>query len=287
MTQQRLALGTVQFGLAYGLAGRGEAVPASEVRTILRRARTLGITTLDTAAAYGDIEERLGELGGGEFEIVSKIERLPDDVALEAVDDWVRTQAERSLSRLGDSLVALMAHRDEDLTDSRGAAMWSALRRWGADRGVAVGASCYDPSRLALLSGLDGFRVAQVPGNAFDQRVACLRADTSTIKVHLRSAFLQGLLLMSPQVAERALPQAAAALAAWRAWCTSRCTSPMVAALSVVKSFAVVNTCVVGVDSLVQLEEIAAAWSEAVPVAAPELACADPAVVDPRAWRTS
>ena len=285
MTRQRLALGTVQFGMAYGLAGRDEAVPASEVRAILRRACALGITTLDTAAAYGDIEERLGDLGQGEFEFVSKIARLPEDLAVEAVDDWVRTQAERSVSRLGDRLVALMAHRDEDLTEARGAAMWSALHRWGNDTGVAVGASCYEPSRLTALADLDGFRVAQVPGNAFDQRVADIPVDASKIDVHLRSAFLQGLLLMSPSAAEHALPQAAAPLARWRDWCAARGTTPMIAALSLVKSFAVVNTCVIGVDSLAQLEEIAAAWSEAAPVSAPELACTDPAIVDPRAWR--
>ena len=46
----QLALGTVQFGLAYGIAGRGEAVPEAEVRAILEDAAAQGVTTLDTAA---------------------------------------------------------------------------------------------------------------------------------------------------------------------------------------------------------------------------------------------
>lgn len=287
MKQQRLALGTVQFGLPYGLAGRGEAVPATEVRAILRRARSLGITTLDTAAAYGDIEGRLADLGDGEFEVISKIARLPADIEVEAVADWVWAQAEQSRSRLGDRLVTLMAHRDEDLTDAKGATMWSALLSWGQSHGVAVGASCYDPSRLAALAGIEGFRVAQVPGNALDQRVARVPISASEIKVHLRSVFLQGLLLMAPEAAQRAVPQATPALGRWRAWCASQGVTPMVAALSLAKSFSVVDTCVVGVDSLAQLEEIAAAWAQAAPVASPDLECSDPAVIDPRAWRTN
>lgn len=284
MNRPRLALGTVQFGLAYGVAGRGVAVPRDEVRAILRRASSLGIATLDTAAAYGDIEARLADLSDGEFNIVSKIECLPDDLEVEAVGDWVRMQADRSRSRLGDRLVALMAHRDEDLTEARGAAMWSALREWGAEHRVAVGASCYVPARLERLASLDGFQIAQVPGNALDQRVAHVPLGSCDVQVHLRSAFLQGLLLMTPGAAQHAVPRASAALERWRAWCSEHGTAPMVAALSIVKSFSLIDTCVVGVDSLSQLEEIAAAWERATPEAAPELQCSDPEVVDPRAW---
>ena len=55
----KLSLGTVQFGLAYGIAGRDTPVEPAIVRNILELAQSAGITTLDTAAAYGDIEERL------------------------------------------------------------------------------------------------------------------------------------------------------------------------------------------------------------------------------------
>ena len=41
----QLALGTVQFGIAYGIAGRGEAVPEAEVRAILEDAAARGVTS--------------------------------------------------------------------------------------------------------------------------------------------------------------------------------------------------------------------------------------------------
>jgi aryl-alcohol dehydrogenase-like predicted oxidoreductase len=285
MKAKQLALGTVQFGLPYGVAGRGEAVPEVEVRAILRRAQALGIRTLDTAAAYGDIEARLSDLGSEAFDVVSKLAALPQDIETAAVADWVWTQAERSRARLGGRLVALMVHRDEDLTGALGAATWSSLRDWGRRHGIAVGASCYDPARMSRLAELNGFAVVQAPGNALDQRAADAGAAVSNIEVHLRSVFLQGLLLMEPRAAKRAVPAATAALARWHAWCAAQALDARVAALSIVKSFEAVGTCVVGVDSLAQLEEIAAAWAEAAPLRAPELACGDAAVIDPRTWR--
>ena len=55
----QLALGTVQFGLAYGAVGSGSQVDGATATAILDAAWHQGVRTLDTAAAYGDIEERL------------------------------------------------------------------------------------------------------------------------------------------------------------------------------------------------------------------------------------
>ena len=57
-----LALGTVQFGLAYGVAGADRPLLPEISREILVEARKAGIRRLDTAPAYGDIEQRLNEL---------------------------------------------------------------------------------------------------------------------------------------------------------------------------------------------------------------------------------
>jgi len=282
-----LALGTVQFGLAYGVAGRQEAVPPAEAHAILARAHALGIRTLDTAAAYGDIEERLAGLCGDlDFDIVSKVPALP--AGLSAVDAarWAVEQADRSRSRLGPRLKWLMLHRADDLQGDTGQALWSALAEWGDRHGVAVGASCYEPAALAGLRALPGFAVTQLPGNALDQRVRRELEPDPKLAVHLRSAFLQGLLLMDPLEAARKLPAASAPLARWHAWCRETDTPPLRAALSVVRGFApAVQACVVGVDRQAHLEEIAQAWAACAPAAAPDLHCDLPEVVDPRLWK--
>lgn len=68
-----LALGTAQFGMRYGIAGRGTRVPAREVQQIFARAWELGIRMIDTAPVYGDIEARFDALTKDyPFAVVSK-----------------------------------------------------------------------------------------------------------------------------------------------------------------------------------------------------------------------
>ena len=56
----QLCLGTVQFGLPYGITNQTGQVPEKEVRSILALAASSGISLLDTAQAYGNAESVLG-----------------------------------------------------------------------------------------------------------------------------------------------------------------------------------------------------------------------------------
>ena len=60
MKKSRLAIGTVQFGLDYGIANAVGRVTSSEARAIIRQAELNGLDTLDTAIAYGGSEDTLG-----------------------------------------------------------------------------------------------------------------------------------------------------------------------------------------------------------------------------------
>ena len=287
MTMQ-LALGTVQFGLAYGIAGRSTPVAEPEVRTILEDAAARGVRLLDTAAAYGDIEERLAHLARGlPLRIVSKVQAIPDDLAPEQAAALAVASARRSQARLGDALSGLMLHRAQDATGARGAAVVHALGRWADAQGVVLGVSCYGPDEALALQRQRRLPLTQLPGNALDQRVANAStvAALQGVEVHLRSVFLQGLLLMPPAAALARLPAAATALQRWHAWCASQGLGPLSAALAVVKSFAAVSTVVVGVDSLAQWRAIADAWQASPAIAAPQLASSQADIIDPRQWK--
>ena len=102
-------------------------------------------------------------------------------------------------------------------------------------------------------------------------------------EITMRSVFLQGLLLMPSEAAATRVRVAAAALDRWHAWCADKRSDPLTAALSVGKGIDP-DYVVVGVDNTRQLDEIAAAWNAAEPLAAPTLAVTDAAVIDPRTW---
>lgn len=288
MTGMQLALGTVQFGLAYGIAGRGEAVPEKEARAILEDAVARGIRTLDTAAGYGNIETRLARLCAGlPVKFVSKFPAIPDELPAEQAAAFALESARRSRERLGAGLCGLMAHRAQDLLGDRGDAVWAALERWAGSEGITLGASCYSPEEAADLLRLRRIGMAQLPGNALDQRIA--RAvepgGLSGCEIHLRSVFLQGLLLMPPERAAERLPCASEALRRWHDWNARHGLKFIDAALGIAKSFAHVTTVVVGTDSLEQWRAIADAWDRAGPIAAPDLAIDQESVIDPRLWK--
>src|SRR6187549_2229139 len=92
-----LPLGTVQFGLRYGVANQAGQVPAAEAAAILGYAGQHGIDTLDTAIAYGDSETRLGDIGVQNFRVITKLPPIAADCVDPAA--WVRESVERSLAR--------------------------------------------------------------------------------------------------------------------------------------------------------------------------------------------
>jgi aryl-alcohol dehydrogenase-like predicted oxidoreductase len=288
--EPRLVLGTAQFGLAYGIAGRGESVPEYEARAILEDAVARGVDTLDTAAAYGDIETRLGRLVEGlPLRVISKIPAIPNDLGVADAVEFALAAARQSRQRLGPALSALMMHRGDDLLRDapRGQALSSALREWTTEHGLIFGASCYGPDEASSLAQQHGITLIQLPGNAFDQRVVPYADEPALqgVSLHMRSTFLQGLLLMPIAQGVARLPVAADQLRKWHAHCTAHHQTPLEAALSVAKSFDNVSALVLGVDRLAQWREIADAWDRVAPQTAPELACTLTDIIDPRQWK--
>jgi aryl-alcohol dehydrogenase-like predicted oxidoreductase len=281
-----LALGTVQFGRGYGVAGRGEAVPEDEVRAILEYADSVGIRILDTSPSYGDIEARLAALISDlPFWVVSKIDPLPPVVDSEGAVRVVNESVSRSLRRLGPRLSAILFHRAEDLLGRSGDVVWRAAESATGGR-LRLGVSCYDPQTLIELRKRFPIAVAQVPGNVFDQRVAAPEVveRLQGVEIHVRSVFLQGLLLMPVSEAARQVPASVAAITAWADWCSRLGVERISMALGVVRSFPGIRHWVVGVDRLAHLIKVTSAWAAAPPIDAPSLACESLDVIDPRRW---
>ncbi|UYZ60581.1 aldo/keto reductase [Hymenobacter latericus] len=191
---QRLALGTAQFGLAYGINNTLGRPTDEVVRDILTDAQAAGISLLDTAAAYGDSEARLGawlhQQPQQPFQLITKVGAAAPAVVEAAVRASVaRLQRPRvygvlfhdfeALRRQPDAWQGLLAAQAAGLTERIGVSLyhpWQA--EWLLERG-------YQPQLL------------QVPYNVLDQRFAPLLPQLATagVEVHGRSAFLQGLLL--------------------------------------------------------------------------------------------
>lgn len=278
-----LALGTVQFGLAYGLHERSQRVSDKVAKDILGLAAQSGIRRLDTAAAYGDIEPRLADLAGNlDFEIVSKIPALSSQVVNPAA--VVAASIQSSHNRLGQRLRGILFHNAADLQTADGEVIWKRARQLCDKLNVALGVSVYDLHDAGTGSKSEKFDMVQLPGNALDQRVVDATRSLGNAEVSLRSVFLQGLLLMPYEAAVSRVPAAADALHRWHNWCAQEAILPLVGALSIIKALPNVRYCVVGVDDVKQLEDILCAWDCAMAIRAPDLAVNILDVIDPRRW---
>lgn len=193
----KIGLGTAQIGLDYGVSNTAGAVSPAEAASIVRLAREAGIRTVDTAAAYGDAEAKLGELGLIGFEVVSKLHGVePDRIGAALAESLERLRIGR--------LYGLLLHRSADLQGATGSALWNALERLKADGRIEkIGISVYGPSELDSLP--QGVRpdLVQLPFSLVDRRMEksgwLERLKERGVEIHARSVFLQGLLLMDSQ----------------------------------------------------------------------------------------
>jgi len=286
----RLVLGTVQFGLAYGVSHRGGAVPLDEGRDILALARASGIRMLDTAAAYGESENVLGELGSGSFGIVTKTVPIRSgdlgDVDLAAIDAGFL----RSLMRLRrDRVAALLVHDARDLLGRGGESLWALLERHRAEGRVErIGVSVYDGEEIEAVVARFPVELIQLPLSVFDQRLVqdgtLDRLAARGIGVHARSLLLQGLLLMRADDAPETLRSAVPLLTRWKNMCADAHVTRLEAALA----FALaqpIEGLVIGVHSREHLAECLAAVKQPVSLPWASLACGDEDVIDPRRWK--
>lgn len=284
----KLALGTAQFGLAYGIANTEGQVTAEAAVKILARAREAGMDTIDTAIAYGQSEQRLGEAGIEGWQIVSKLPAIPDGCA--DVQAWVIANVDASLARLQvSSLRGLLLHRPGQLLEANGRQLYQALLQL-KDTGKVekIGISIYEPSELDDLCAQYAFDLVQAPFNVFDRRLAASgwlhRLHAEGVEIHVRSAFLQGLLLSSTGTSPVGFERWESLWSSWRAWTVDAGLNPLRAALGHVLSYPEIARVVVGVDSLAQLNEILAC-AESGQLRAPDtLATADPDLLNPARW---
>jgi aryl-alcohol dehydrogenase-like predicted oxidoreductase len=284
----KIALGTVQFGMPYGVANTDGQVTDEMAKQILNFAWKAGIDTLDTAIAYGDSEQCLGKVGIDGWKVVTKLPAIPE--ACTDVTNWVNGQIKDSLGRLGVSTVkGLMLHQPRQLLEYEGAELWSAMQTL-KDKGIVekIGFSIYDPKELDQLWTAFQPDIIQAPFNILDQRLKTSgwlkKMHEKGVEVHVRSVFLQGLLLMSSEQRPEKFNRWESLWNVWDEWLATHQVTPLEACLGFVTAEASINYVVVGVDNLPQLEQIIKSSTRELGLIPQELIITDQNLINPSNW---
>lgn len=283
----KLALGTAQFGLTYGIADPQPQMAYLEAKDTVDYAYSHKINVLDTAMGYGDSESRLGEIGVRDWKVISKLPEVP---AGEDVSGWIVSAVHSSLAKLKiESLYGLLLHRPAQLLGDKGLEINAALERL-KDEGLVkkIGISIYQPSELESVMSIIEADLVQSPLSLLDRRLITSgwldRLADKGVEVHARSVFLQGVLLMSPTQRPRKFDRWSGLWGRYHAWVRETGLSPLQACLAYVSSLPQVRQVVVGVNGLNHIQEILQAQTSEPPKWSPELETDDEELLNPLAW---
>lgn len=284
----RLALGTVQFGMNYGVANACGKVNSSEAGLVLDFAKSQGVDTLDTAIAYGDSENVLGEIGVNEWKVISKFPAANLDGT--NIRMWVANAITESLGRLGIPMLnGILLHDSSQLSGEHGEVLYDSLQNLKTQGLVEkIGVSIYNPNELEQIIDRYNIDIVQAPFNVFDQRLEetgwLTRLNDLNIEVHTRSVFLQGLLLMDKASRPPKFQRWQEQWRTWHQWLNDNNTSALHACLSFVLSYSGIKRVVVGVDGLKQLEEIIASALKPCHELPKNFSCNDIDLINPSHW---
>jgi aryl-alcohol dehydrogenase-like predicted oxidoreductase len=260
MTRNRIAIGTVQFGIPYGINNKNKKkVCSSEISKILNLAKSAGIDTIDTAMSYGNSENELGYYGVSQFKIITKLPAIPKDCP--DLSKWVEEQLMNSLLRLKLSKVyGLIIHNPEDLLGSLGSELWDILNNFKEKKLInKIGYSIYSPNELDTIFDLFSPDIVQAPYNIFDRRLDksgwMNRLSNAKIEIHVRSVFLQGLLLIDKKDRPKKFDKWSNFFEKFDLWLQKNNLNAAHAAISFVTNDPRISKIILGIDNSNQLEE--------------------------------
>lgn len=287
----KIGLGTVQWGLPYGVSNGEGKTTSDEVGLILSTAKSVGIHILDTAALYGEAEELLGTFDLSKFCVVTKTPNyLHMPISIEDTVDLVETFY-RSLCRLHlPSVYGLLVHNADNILGVGGELMLESLIGL-RDSGLVqrIGVSIYEGWQIERLLELFVPDIIQLPLNVFDQRLivdgSLKRLASLGVEIHARSVFLQGLLLMPPTTIPPYFNPWSDRLHSWHEACAMHGLLPQHAALAFVCNLPEINYCLIGVQKQNQLNQLVTGLRTPSSLDYTPFLCADRELLNPTCWK--
>lgn len=264
---EKIAVGTAQFATPNtGVDARGRPI-ARELEATLKLAIQAGVTSVDTAAAYGEVEALIGRLAPRTHPLCVTVRALSPVGGAAAVEAAARA----SLRKLGLSRAyAVVVGSGEDLLGPEGPSLWRRLRGL-QDEGLfeKVGVSLKAEDAPVALARRFRPDLVQAPLSLLDQRLVAngdlARLADLGLEVQLRSIFQHGLLFMPRHGLPVGLADVGPRLSLARRYIAEAGADPLQAALAFAFSRPEAKRVIVGVGSAAELRAILAASAAPLP----------------------
>ena len=255
----KICLGTAQFGSNYGISNSKRTLSKKESLNILETAKKNGISFFDTAKAYGESEKILGISGLKNSKIITKIKI---DLKVQNVEKEIVDSVNDSLKKLRiKKIYAILIHNPDSLMGSKSKKIYEVLIKLKKERKIKkIGISAYSPIEMNKIINKFKIDIVSFPLNPFDNRLIKLglikTLKRKKIEVHVRSVFLQGLLLMNKNNRPKKFEKWKSIFRNLDNYLIKSSLSPISFCLAYVLKNSSIDKVTIGVQSSDQLEEI-------------------------------
>jgi aryl-alcohol dehydrogenase-like predicted oxidoreductase len=190
----KIAIGTAQFGMNYGIANQNGQVDENEIESILNFAYENDINTLDTAKIYGNSERSIGNYlkkTGKSWDVITKV-KYADKSIFEQIQD--------SKEKLTVRPFVVLTHTAELFLNQEFQSILQQAKVKKLINRIGVSLSNEKEINQVLATELKP-DIIQLPMNILDTRLyrcgILSKLFNKGIEIHVRSAFLQGLFYLS------------------------------------------------------------------------------------------
>ena len=198
--KNKIILGSANFDQKYGI--KKNFIKKSEIKKLFNFALKKKIKTIDTSPLYNESEKIIGLLNKGRFKIISKIPKIPKDIRKKNIKKWIKKSTKTSLKNLKvKKFECLLIHNANSLLSKNGDEIYKSIKSMKTGKLTnKIGVSIYDFNLLDKILKKFRFDLIQAPLNILDQRLVntgwLKKLKKRKIEVHVRSIFLQGILLV-------------------------------------------------------------------------------------------
>lgn len=287
-TTNKLILGTVQFGLRYGINNSSPKPTNIEVFEILHIAREAGISILDTADAYGNATELIGRLhhiSEKSFNIITKFKEVNDEINFTS---WMLYTLEKLKVQ---KLYACMYHSINDYL-YKPHLIKELIAFYNEGVIEKIGISIYTNEQFEKVINDPSVHLVQLPFNLLDNdniRGSLIKKAKEEGKtIHVRSVFLQGLFFINLANLPTKLKPLGKYLNLLNTLCKDLDITIQALALGYVCQNQLIDGVIIGVDNAAQLQSNLAVLSSNLPQSAIEevnkIIVSAPELLNPVNW---
>jgi len=284
----KIALGTANFGQKYGLAGK-IIKSDKKVKKIIQFANNSKIKLIDTSSNYGSSETLLGNNNLKNFKIITKLKISNDEKKSNNLENIVFNKVEESLFKLNiKKLYAILLHESDDLKSNKRHKLINVLKKLKKKNLVSkIGISIYNPKELNFIWPFWKPDIVQCPFNILDRRIYesgwLKKLKKNKTEIHVRSIFLQGLLLKNEKSMPRKFKKWKNIFKKWNNYCKKENISKVQGCINFIKSFKKISFVIIGFEDIKQVKNIISYFKNN-KKSYTTIACNDIKLIDPRLW---